>query len=96
MKVQSRKIVNQAREAWWKAKAEDTEKLQEDTVTQGRGGSLLQHLKLLQGRQKLKASRALLAADGRSKLSSTVEKFETWHEHFNEVCNVCTEFVKCP
>ena len=56
--------------------------------------SLLRDLKLIQWRQKLRASTALLAADGRSKLASTSAKLERLKEHFDEVCNIATEVAE--
>ena len=88
----SRKAADEAREVWWEAKAEDAEKLH--AVRHGRGGSLLRDLKLIQWRQKLRASTALLAADGRSRLASTSEKLERLKEHFDEVCNISTEVAE--
>ena len=51
-------------------------------------------MKLIQWRQKPRASTALLAADGRSKLASTSEKLERLKEHFDEVCNISTEVAE--
>ena len=48
LKVQSRKVADEAREAWWEAKAEEAEKLHEAAVRHGRGGSLLKDLRLAQ------------------------------------------------
>ena len=67
--------------------------MHEDAVRHGRGGSLLRDLKLIQWKQKLRTNTVLLAADGRSKLTSTSEKLERWKEHFSEVCNVPTEVM---
>ena len=94
LKAQSRKIADEAREAWWEAKAEEAEKLHEAAVRHGRGGSLLKDLRLIQWGQKLGSSTALLAKDGRLKLSSTVEKLERWCQHFEEVCDVSTEVLE--
>ena len=94
LKTQSRKAADEAREAWWEAKAEEAERLHEAAVRHGRGGSLLKDLRLLQWGQKLRASTALLAADGRTKLTGTAEKLERWREHFDEVCNVSTEVAE--
>ena len=94
LKAQSRKVTDEAREAWWEAKAEEAEKLHEAAVRHGRGGSLLKDLRLIQWGQKIGSSTILLAKDGRSKLSSTVEKLEQWHQHFEEVCDVSTEVLE--
>ena len=48
LKVQSRKVADEAREAWREAKAEEAEKLYEAAVRHGRGGSLLKDLRLAQ------------------------------------------------
>ena len=37
---------------------------------------------------------AFLAIDSRSKLTSTVEKWERWHPHFEEVCNVSRKVLE--
>ena len=47
LKTQSRKAADEAREAWWEAKAEEAERLHEAAVRHGRGGSLLKDLRLL-------------------------------------------------
>ena len=94
LKAQSRKAADEAREAWWEAKAEEADRLHEAAVRHGRGGSLLKDLRLLQRGQKLRASTALLTADGRAKLTSTADKLERWREHFDEVCNVSTEVME--
>ena len=73
LKAQSRKVADEAREAWWEAKTEEAEKLHEAAVRHGRGGSLLKDLRLIQWGQKLRSSTALLAKDGRLKLSSSGE-----------------------
>ena len=59
LKAQSRKVADDAREAWWEAKAEEAEKLHEAAVRHGRGGSLLKDLRLIQWGQKLRSSTAL-------------------------------------
>ena len=55
---------------------------------------MLKDLRLTQWRQKLGSSTTLLATDGRFKLTSTVEKLERWHQHFEEVCNVSIEVLE--
>ena len=94
LKAQSRKAADEAREVWWEAKAEEAEKLHEAAVRHGRGGYLLRDLKLMQWRQKLRASTALPVADGKSKLSSTSEKLKRLKEHLDEVCNIATEVAE--
>ena len=44
--------------------------------------------------QKRGSSTAVLATDGRSKLTNTVGKLERWRQHFEEVCNVSTEVLE--
>ena len=65
LKAQSRKAADEAREVWWEDKAEEAERLHEAAVRHGRGGSLLKDVRLKQWGQKLRASTAILAADGR-------------------------------
>ena len=43
---------------------------------------MLKDMKLIQQKQNLRVSTALLAADDRSRLTNTAEKLERWREHF--------------
>ena len=76
LKAQCREASDEAREAWWEDNAEEAEKVYEAAVRNGRGGSLLKDLKFIQRGQNLRVSTALLASDGRSKLTNTTEKLE--------------------
>ena len=94
LKLQSRRVADEAREAWWRAKAEEAECRHEIAVLQGRGGSMLKDLCLLKRSQKLRVDTALLAADGRTKLTGISEKLERWREHFSQVCNIPCEVTE--
>ena len=80
LKAQYRKAADEAHRAQWEDKAGNVDKVCEAAVKDGRDGYLLKDLKLIQWRQNLRASTALLAADGRSKLIDIAEQMERWRE----------------
>ena len=88
LKRQSRLTADVAWEAWWRAKAEEAEYRHEVAISEGRGGSTVRELRLLKSSQKLRVSTALLAADGKTRLTSSSEKLDRWQEHFCDVCNI--------
>ena len=49
MNLQSQKVVDEAQEVWWSAKAEEAEHMYpyEMAVREGRGGSMLEEFRLL-------------------------------------------------
>ena len=94
LKVQSRKVADAAREAWRGMKAEEAERRYELAVREGRGGSMLKDLRLLQSGQRLRVSTALLAEDGKTKLTGVSEKLERWGEHCEQVCNISSQVVE--
>ena len=51
---------------------------------------------LLKSSQKLKEITALLAADGRTKLTGVSEKLGRWREHFSQVSNIHSEVTAQP
>ena len=55
---------------------------------------MLKDLRLLKSSQKLRVSTALLAADGRTKLTGISEKLERWREHFSHVSDIHSEVTE--
>ena len=55
---------------------------------------MLKDQRLAQWGQKLGSSTAVLATDGRSKLTSTEEKLKQWRQRFEEVCKITTDVLE--
>ena len=64
LKALAKKTAESARNVWWESKAEEAERMYEKAVKQGRGGSLLKELRLLQRSQGSSSNTVLRAADG--------------------------------
>ena len=80
----------------WEGKVEEMEKKYEMAVKNGRGGSLLKDLKVLQMSQRSKTNSALKAANGKNRIVRTEDKLEQWQQHFEGVTNVPTEVTAFP
>ena len=94
LKALAKKTAESARNAWWESKAEEAVRMYEKAVKQGRGGSLLKELRLLQRSQGSSSNTVLRAADGKGRITSTKEKLERWRQHFEQVTNVVSEVTE--
>ena len=91
IKALANKTAESARNTWWETKAE---RMYEKAVKQGRCGSLLKELRLLQRSQGLLSNTVLRAADGKGRITSTKEKLERWRQHFEQVTNVVSDVTE--
>ena len=94
LKALAKKTAESARNAWCEPKAEEAERMYEKVVKQGRCGSLLKELGLLQGSHGSLSNTVLRAADGKGRITSTKEKLERWWQHFEQVTNVVSEVTE--
>ena len=91
LKKLTRKAVEKAQNAWWEDRVEEIEKKYEIAVRNGRGGSLLKDLRILQSNQRSKSNSTLKAANGQDRFVKTGDKLERWREHFENISNIPTE-----
>ena len=86
LKKLTKVAVEKARNSWWSKRAEEAEHRALVAEQQGRGGSLIKDLRLLQKKFSKPASSTLVAKDGTT-LQSDEDKLNRWAEHFEEVVN---------
>ena len=67
---------------WWEESAEQAERMHEEAVKNGWGGSLIRSLRVLQSHQKVRSSIALKAANGADVVPDVPGKLYRWHKHF--------------
>ena len=81
-----RKFTKKACNAWWSARAADSERRAWAAEQSGHGGSLIKELRLLRSHCS-KPSATSLSAKGGSNLTRDVDKLHPWAEHFAEFVN---------
>ncbi|MDA8001968.1 MAG: reverse transcriptase domain-containing protein [Alphaproteobacteria bacterium] len=86
LKKLTRVAAEKARNSWWSARAAEAERRAQIAEQQGRGGSLIKDLRLLQKKFSKPASSTLVAEDG-TILQTDRDKLNRWVEHFAEVVN---------
>ena len=75
---------------WWDEKTKEAEKLAEINMKLDRSGSLLKSLKSI-GRSRHIQYQSLLDSSGATKISTTKQKLQRWHQYFTKLINVDTK-----
>ena len=83
--------MQKAQSAWWEDRVEEIDEKYEITVRNGRGGSLLKDLRILQSNQRSKSNSTLKAANGQDMIVKMGDKLERWRDHFKNISNIPTE-----
>ena len=86
LKKLTKVAAEKARNSWWSKRAVEAECQALVAEQQGRGGSLIKDLRLLQKKVSKPASSTLVSKDG-TNLQSDRDKLNRWAEHFKEVVN---------
>ena len=86
LKKLTKVAAEKAQNSWWSERAVEAECRAIVAEQQGRGGSLIKDLRLLQKKFSKPASSTLVAEDGTS-VQSDREKLNCWAKHFEEVVN---------
>ena len=94
LKKLTKVAAEKARNSWWSEHAVEAERLATVAEQQGRGGSLIKDLRLLQRKFSKPTSSTLVAKDGTS-VQSDRDKLNCWAKHFEEVVN-CQVNVDVP
>ena len=84
-----KKTKNECRRAlnmWWEEKTKEAK----ISMKLGKGGSLLKTLKLI-GKSRHNQHPLFINSDGSTKIVTTTQKLQRWHEHFMNLINVDTE-----
>ena len=90
MKSRIKKECNKALNSWWQEKANEAEEKHKLNVKLGRGGSIIDSLKLI-GRLVHNQHHYILDKDGIGKIKNTENKLNRWCEHFSNITNIKTK-----
>ena len=88
LKKECRRALNK----WWNEKTKEAEKLAEINMKLSRGGFLLKSLKSI-GRSRHIQYQSLLNSDGATKISTSKQKLQRWHQYFTKLINVDTKLT---
>ena len=90
MKSRIKKECNKALNSWWQEKANEAEEKHKLNIKLGRGGSLIDSLRLI-GRLVHNQHHYILDKDGIRKIKNTENKLNRWCEHFSNITNIKTK-----